>query len=124
MRFQVTGGEGIGRYVALGAAPDAVVDTSNELEPVALVAGLVAYRRVWNERWRSNLMVATFQADNDTTLTGTGVTSALSSGRVNLMYAPVDKLTFGLEYTHGIRELENGEDGTLDRLQFTTMYAY
>ena len=124
VRFQVTGGEGIGRYVALGAAPDAVVDTSNELEPVALVAGLVAYRRVWNDRWRSNLMVATFQADNDTTLTGTGVTSALSSGRVNLMYAPVDKLTFGLEYTHGIRELENGEDGTLDRLQFTTMYAY
>ena len=124
VRFQVTGGEGIGRYVALGAAADAVVDTDGGLEPIAVVAGLVAYRRVWNERWRSNLMVATFQADNDTSLTGAGVTSALSSARVNLMYAPVDKLTFGLEFTHGIRELENGEDGTLDRLQFTTMYAY
>ena len=124
VRFQVTGGEGIGRYVALGAAADAVVDPDNELEPIAVMAGLVAYRRVWNERWRSNLMVAAFQADNDTALTGTGATSALSSARINLMYSPVDKLTFGAEYTHGIRELENGEDGTLDRVQLMTMYAY
>jgi hypothetical protein len=101
-----------------------VVDANNELETIRVVAGLVAYRRVWNERWRSNLMVATFRPDNDTALTGTGATSALSSARANVWYSPVDKLAFGLEVTHGIRELENGEDGTLDRAQFTTMYAY
>jgi hypothetical protein len=124
VRFMVTSGEGIGRYVALGAATDAVVDAGNELEPIAVTAAFVSYRRVWTERWRSNLAVAAFQADNDTALTGSGVTSSLSSGRINLIYAPVEKLSFGVEYTHGIRELENGEDGTLDRVQFSTMYAY
>lgn len=124
LRFMVTSGEGIGRYVALATAPDAVVDANNGLETIAVTAGFVAYRHVWSDRWRSNVMVSAFQADNDTALTGTGVTSSVMSGRLNLLYSPVDKLMFGVEFTHAVRELENGEDGSLDRVQFSTMYAY
>jgi hypothetical protein len=68
--------------------------------------------------------VSTFNADNDTALTGSGQTSSLASARINLMYSPVEKLTFGAELTHAVRELENGEDGTMQRLQFSAMYAY
>ncbi|HUR40140.1 MAG TPA: DcaP family trimeric outer membrane transporter [Verrucomicrobiae bacterium] len=124
VRFQLTAGEGIGRYVALGAAADAVVAADGSLDTIPLAAGFLAYRHVWSERWRSNLVVSTFQADNDTTLTGGGATHSMQTGRINLMYAPVDKLTFGVEFTHGTRELENGQDGTLDRVHFATTYAY
>jgi hypothetical protein len=124
VRFMVTAGEGIGRYVALGAAPDAVVANDNGLEAIPVMAGFVAYRHVWSPRRRSSAMVSTFNADNDTALTGSGQTSSLASARINLMYSPVEKLTFGAELTHAVRELENGEDGTMQRLQFSAMYAY
>lgn len=124
VRFMVTSGDGIGRYVALAAAPDAVVDANNELETIKETAGFVSYRHPWNERWRSNLMVSTLQIDNDETLMGTSVTQSIASGRINLMYTPVEKLTFGVEFTHAIRKLENGEDGDLNRLQLSAMYAY
>ncbi len=124
VRFMVTGGDGIGRYVALAAAPDAVVDGNNELETVKEVAGYVAYRHPWNERWRSNLMVSTLQIDNNTRLMGTGVTQSIASGRINVLYSPVEKLTFGAEFTHATRKLENGNDGQLDRVQLSAMYAY
>jgi hypothetical protein len=124
VRFMVTGGDGLGRYVALAAAPDAVVDTTNELKTVKEVAGYVAYRHPWNERWRSNLMIGTLQVNNDTALMGTAVTQSISSGRINVLYSPVEKLTFGAEFTHATRKLENGEDGQMERLQFTAMYAY
>lgn len=124
VRFMVTAGDGIGRYVALAAAPDAVVDTRNELETVREIAGYVAYRHPWNERWRSSLMVGALQIDNDTALMGTAVTQSIISGRANVLYSPVDKLTFGAEFTHAQRDLENNQDGKLDRLQLSAMYAY
>lgn len=124
VRFMVTAGDGIGRYVALAAAPDAVVDARNELETVKETAGFVAYRHPWNERWRSSLMVGTLQINNNTTLMGKGVTQSIASGRINVLYSPVEKLTFGAEYTHATRKLENSQDGQLDRVQFSAMYAY
>lgn len=124
VRFVVTAGDGIGRYLALAAAPDAVVDANNELETVKELSGFVAYRHPWNERWRSSLMLGTLQVDNNTTLMGTAVTQSIASGRINVLYSPVEKLTFGMEYTHAQRKLENGEDGTMDRVQLSAMYAY
>jgi hypothetical protein len=124
VRFMVTGGDGIGRYVALAAAPDAVVDANNGLDTIKVLSGFVSYRHPWTDRWRSNLMVGTFQANNDTALMGTGVVKTITSGRINVLYSPVEKLTFGAEFTHAIRKLESGEDGNMDRLQFSAMYAY
>lgn len=124
VRFMVTAGDGIGRYVALGAAPDSVADANGELETVKEIAGYVAYRHPWNERWRSSLMVGSLSIDNDTALMGTGVTDSVTSGRVNLLYSPVEKLTFGVEFTHAQKDLENGEDGRMDRVQLSAMYAY
>lgn len=124
VRFAVTGGDGVGRYVGLATIPDAVVDADNELEPIPAFAGYLSYRRVWAARWRSTATVAALVADNPTDLTGTGVTHAVESAHANLLYSPVDKLTFGLEAMHAVRELENGEDGALSRLQFSTKYEF
>jgi hypothetical protein len=124
VRFTVTAGDGVGRYVAVAAIADAVVTSTQELETIPLLSAHVSYRHPWTDRWRSNLSIGVLEADNDATLTGTGATRSVESAHLNVIYTPVDKLLFGLEYMHAIRELETGEDGTLDRLQFSTKYAF
>ena len=125
IRFMITTGEGIGRYVALGTSADAVLDANGDLEAIGVTAGFAAYRHVWSDLWRSTFTVSSFQADNDTALTGTAVTKSVQSFSANLLYSPTPKLTFGVELRHAEREVEAANtDGSLDRLQFSTKYAY
>lgn len=125
IRFMVTTGDGIGRYVALGTAADAVLDANAELEPIGVTAGFLAYRHVWTPQVRSTFTLAAFAADNDTALTGTGVTKSVQSASVNLLYSPVPKIIFGAEFRHATREVEAADtDGSLDRLQFSTKYLF
>lgn len=124
IRFVVNSGSGLGRYLGLNQVNGAVFNASGELEAIDSSAFSVAYRRAWNSKWRSNLVFSTFEADNDTTLTGTGVTDTTSSYRVNLMYSPATNLTFGFEVAHAERELESGADGEMDRFQFMAKYGF
>lgn len=124
LRFSVTAGEGIGRYVGIATVADAVVDADGDLEPIRVLAAYATYRHLWNARWRSNLTLGSLQADHDVDLTGTGVTHAVHSAHANLLYSPMTKMTFGLELMHGIRELESGQDGALSRAQFSAKYEF
>ncbi len=122
IRFMVTGGEGIGRYLALGTATDAVIDAAgNGLETVGVYAGYIAYRHPWNSQLRSTATISYF---SDVALSGGGVTKTVQSTSINLLYSPVAKITFGAEYRHAQREVENGDDGALDRLQFSAKYVF
>ncbi len=124
LRFMVTTGEGIGRYVALNLAPDAAVDANMALDAVGLTAGYIAYRQPWSTQWRSTVTYSHLAVDNDTATTGTATTRSVSSASVNLLYSPVPKITVGVEFRHAERELENGDDGSLDRLQFSAKYLF
>ncbi len=42
----------------------------------------------------------------------------------NVFYSPLPKLDIGAEFRHAVRELENGVDGSLDRVQLTTKYSF
>lgn len=123
LRFSITTGEGIGRYVGINTVQDAVVDADNELDAIGLTAGFVAYHHVWDEQWRSNLTLSALIVDN-TSATGTGVTRNVESLHVNLLYSPQPKLTFGGELTAARREVESGLKGELYRLQFSAKYAF
>lgn len=123
-RFGLSAGTGIGRYIGLATSADAVVDAGGGLEPIALTAAYGAYRHLWNAFWRSTATLATYAADNDAALTGDAVTKSVHSGHVNALYSPVDKVTFGVELMHAIRELESGQDGTLTRVQFSAKYEF
>lgn len=124
LRFMASYGDGIGRYLALGTAADAVIDADQDLEPIELFAAYLAYRHQWSPKWRSTFMLSTFEADNDIDLTGTGVTSEVRSVAANLMYSPVPRLSFGTEFRHAEREIESGADGALDRLQFSARFNF
>ena len=123
LKFQLNYGDGIGRYLALATAADAVL-LDGELDKIRLLSGYLAYRHPWSPQWRSTATLSHLHADNDLAVSGGAVTRDVTSGSINLLYSPAPKLTFGIEYRHALRKVESGNDGRLDRVQFSTKYAY
>jgi len=132
--FGVTGGRGVGRYVGLGVAPDAVVTLPGtltpgglppgaDLEPIALVAGFVGYRHFWAEKWRSTLAFSAQNVFNDPAQ-GQLANDFVWSTFLNLFYSPIKNLSFGLEGRFAEREVVSGLEGNLIRGQFVAKYTY
>ncbi len=123
LRFMVTTGSGLGRYVGLNAVSDVMLDAADEdLETIDILSAMISYRHVWNEKWRSNISLATLNADHDVALTGAAVTKRTQSLHANLLHSPFARLTLGVELTYAKRELENSLDGTMNRVQFSAKY--
>ncbi|WP_045856228.1 DcaP family trimeric outer membrane transporter [Teredinibacter purpureus] len=124
IRFGFNTGSGMGRYIGLNVANGAVMESNGDLTAIDSTAYYLAYRHPWNAQWRSNITYSAISIDNDTRLTGTGVTHATDSLRVNLFYSPVKNLSFGGEVALANRELESGADGSMNRLQFSAKLAF
>lgn len=124
LRLMLNTGSGMGRYIGLNAANGAVIDASGDLEAIDSTGYSIAYRHKWNEKTRSNITFSALDVDNDTALTGTGVTESTYSTRVNLLYSPTKALTFGGEYAFAKRETEGGLEGDMNRVQFSAKYAF
>ncbi len=124
IRFGVNSGAGMGRYIGLNVANGAVMDAEGGLEAIDSTAAFFSYRHLWSEKWRSNVSYSTISIDNDTDLTGLGVTDMTSSLHVNLFYSPVPKLSLGGEIARASRELASELDGTMTRLQFCAKLAF
>ncbi len=123
-RFMASAGGGMGRYFGVLLSNGAVLDQDGKLEVIDSAGMFGSYRHFWNEKWRSNLTLGYSKVDNDTALTGMGATKKASSVHVNLIYNPLPKLDFGIEFMLAERELESGDDGELTRIQFSAKYAY
>lgn len=120
IRFQVTSGKGLGRYLGLVLNPDAYVDTNNDLATIAQTAANIGYRHFWNETTRSTLGYAIYDAD-----AAAGVYNKKSQSiHANLLFSPVPKLTLGGEYISGKLEKSNGNTGDMNRLQFSAKYSF
>ena len=124
LRWMVNYGSGLGRYVGLNTANGAVLDANGELEAIDSLSGFLSYRHFWAPKLRSNFTYSFMQVDNDTNLTGFGVTEDVYSFHANLIYSPLPKVDVGVEYLHANRELESGLDGDLDRLQVSFKYGF
>ena len=123
-RWMVSTGQGMGRYIGLNTANGAVLDAAGNLHTIDSTGVFASYRHLWNDKWRSNLTLGYLAVDNDTSLTGMGVTKNASSLHVNMIYSPQPKLDFGVELLLADREIESGADGDMTRLQFSAKYAY
>ena len=121
LKFSATMGTGLGRYVGLGAVADAAL-VDGDLEASETTAAFLAYRHHWNSEWRSSVVYGMLSADYDDSV-ATGVTDA-SSVRVNLMRSPVKKLTYGAELSTATVERVGGDEASMNRLYFTTKYAF
>jgi hypothetical protein len=124
VRFTLTAGEGLGRYLAFNTADAAVLDAAGALHPIASAAGLIAYRREITDRSRINVGYARLEIDNDTSLTGAGVTRSTYSGFFNLMRDVAPGLSLGAEASFGERRLETGETGSITRFTMSSRMTF
>jgi hypothetical protein len=113
----------LGRYTALQAFRDAAVEADGDLDLIDVTGGFVAYRHLWTPKLRSTISYAMTRADNPSSVADTN-NEEVSNYLVNLFYSPTTNLSFGLEYLNAERELENGDDGDLKRVQFTGKYVF
>ncbi len=123
-RWMASAGKGLGRYIGLNTANGAVLDDMGNLNAIKSWGVFGSYRHLWSATWRSNLTLGYLGIDNDTDLTGMGVTKNASSVHVNLIYSPVPKLDLGMEFMHANRKVESGDEGALNRFQFSAKYAF
>ncbi len=124
LRFMITHGEGIGRYVGLNFSPDAIRTGANTLETPELTAGFAALRLGWTSQLRSTLMGSVQKVSYPAGLAPPNANKSAWSLAGNLFYSPVKPLDFGIEYRHGERELVSGAKGQLDRLEFAAKYSF
>ena len=128
LRFMATYGRGIGRYVGINFVPDAVLVTgANELRRVNTFAGFAALRLGWTPKLRSTLMASYQDADYDAGLPAASIAAFNQSAwsvAGNLFWTPAAGFDLGIEYRHAVRQLVNGADGKLDRVEFAAKYSF
>lgn len=122
IRFTVTSGKGLGRYLGLALNADAYTDGSNEITTIDQTAANIGYRHFWSDTTRSTLGYAIYDADAGS---AAGVYNKKSqSVHVNLLFSPMAKLTLGSEFIYGKLEKSNGNTGEMNRLQFSAKYSF
>ena len=126
LRFMATYGNGIGRYLGLGFAPDAVFAglPGARLETVRNFAGFAALKFGWTAAVRSTFMAGYQSADYGDSLVSPLANKAAWSAAGNLFWTPAKGFDVGVEYRHGERRLANGDSGSLDRIEAAFKYAY
>ncbi|MGF1605922.1 MAG: DcaP family trimeric outer membrane transporter [Rhodothalassiaceae bacterium] len=125
IKFQASGGLGIGRYLGLALFPDAAFDlATGQLDAVPVYAGYVAYRHFWSGKLRSTLTLAGSQAAFQDALANPLSTRSTYSVQGNLIYSPIPKWSLGSQIIFAEREIEAGDSGDLFRVQFTTRYDF
>lgn len=124
VQFMMTYGSGMGRYLGFAFTTAAVVDQSNELQPINSINGIISLTHYWSDKWRSTMHAAFFIADDNSDLTSGTANRYCWSGSISLLYAPHPKLLFGVQALHANRQLENGTNGELGRIQFSAKYTF
>lgn len=124
IRYMVSGGTGIGRYLALGLASDTVLDAGGSLETIDGYGAFAAWRHAFSPKLRGNVFYSMAHYDNDQALTGYAVTERSQSWHANLIYSPFPKLDVGAELIWAQRSLEGEADGDLRRLHTHVKYSF
>ncbi|GAA6138394.1 DcaP family trimeric outer membrane transporter [Arenicella sp. 4NH20-0111] len=122
LKYSIAHGN-LGRYIALNAFRDGGIDAAGNLDLTSVTGGYVAYRHHWNEKLRSTIQYSYSSADLANGLSSAN-TESVSNFNLNLFYSPTPKITFGGAIIQANRELENGTDGDLTRLQLTAKYGF
>ncbi len=119
LKFMVTAGSGLGRYVGVIGNEDGRVLADGSIETNDLVAGFVAYRHQWNDKARSSIVFGAFSGDEDA-----GGLDTASSIHVNYLYSPVKPLTVGVELINAQKKNFDDSEGAFTRLQFGAKLAF
>ena len=110
-------GNGIGRYMEGGANQGTSITADGRLDNQFSYGGFLNYKHWWTDTLHSNIDFGVSYFD----LNPEEVADAnkeLYSSHINLIWDPIDKLSFGIEYIWARREVQDGREGTINRAQF------
>ncbi|BCA63756.1 hypothetical protein HMP09_2990 [Sphingomonas sp. HMP9] len=126
IRFMVTHGDGIGRYVGLNLAPDAVFAAvpGAELRTPSLTAGFAALKLGWTDKLRSTFIGSVQSIDYPTGGEPIGASASAWSASANLFFSPVKAIDLGVEFRHAERALVDGQVGKMDRGELAARYSF
>jgi len=126
IRFSVTAGSGLGRYVGLNFLNAAIIDSSaNSLSNINSINGYISYQLHWSDKFQSNVNASVLFGDNgDGVYDKAKLNKTAQSYSANLLYTPVSNLMFGIEYMYATRELENKDKGSMNRIMLSAKYKF
>ncbi|AZK87037.1 hypothetical protein BO993_08065 [Xanthomonas oryzae pv. oryzae] len=124
LRYQLSYGEGLGRYLGLGNSSDVEIDMDGNIQTVSTIADWVAWRHDYTAKLRTTIMYSRVNYDHDIANTGGLASKSQQSIRANVFYSPLPKVDVGAELMYGRREAESGDSGDISHLQFTTKYRF
>ncbi len=122
-----SGGDGVGRYVyAPLGAPAAYVTSSGDLEALQRWGFIGTISQVLTPKLVTNFIYgyAISDAPEDVNYSTDAFHDSSSSLAVNMLYTPVDPLTFGVEFNRVSYETQGGTDADANRVQFSTIYNF
>ncbi len=127
LRFMLNVGDALGRYMGLNAFNDGYIKSNGSIETFDQWGAFLAYEHYWSDRWRSTFSVSASGADNPSERQyagADGLAKEYQSLHANLNWLPAPKLSLGGELILANKELEDGRDGDMSRVQFAVKYAF
>lgn len=126
IRFNLNYGDALGRYLGVNAFNDGYVNADGSIKTIDQMGGFVAYHRNFGDQWSGGVTLSMAEADNpyvSNYAESALLARAYQSGHVNLIWNPTKQMSIGGELIYGKKELENGDDGSMSRLQMTVKYG-
>ncbi len=124
--LQVTGtyGDGLGRYLYYGFLDGgAHEDVNGNLETTESWGATAALTQKFNPNLQASVMYGILDVDVPASLYPDSA-EQLQSVHLNLLWRPVPRTVFGIEYQYAARENQNGADGEANRIQLGAQYNF
>ncbi len=127
IRFMASYGSALGRYMGLNSYNDGYIADDGSIDTIDQWGAFVAYQHYWSPRWRSTFSLSASGADNPSTtefMDAGSLNKSYQSFHANLNFLPAPRMQIGGELIYGYRELEDGREGELYRIQFAVKHAF
>lgn len=124
LRFMMHYGNAHGRYIStINTFSDASLDASGHMDLTVAYGAMLSYQHWWSKQWRSSLTYGFSQADQPDYVNRV-LNRQVQSLHANLLWSPVSQAMLGVEYAYGNRELIDGREGDVQRVQFSAKYSF
>jgi len=124
LNLELNYGNALGRYMESGFADAFLNPVTHDIETCDQIGGFVGYQHFWVENLRSTVIYAYAERDNDMNYVTDAIDKKYQSVHANLIWSPVPRVNMGLEYIWGYREVENGDDGDMNRVMAGFQYKF
>lgn len=127
LRFMASYGSALGRYMGLNSYNDGYIADDGSIETIDQWGAFIAYQHYWAPKWRSTFSLSASGADNPDMsefMDADSLNKSYQSFHANLNYFPAPRLQIGGEVAYAYRELEDGREGDLYRIQFAVKHAF